>query len=229
MSNRILQHQLLFLWHLANLPEEALAREVYEVQKEKGWGLFALCQPYLVKWRMEDPSNYSKYQWKREIKSKMKQKNLEETLQWIKEYKKINYEQCRNEEYRMKEYFNTMKLSDIRMNFRRRYYMIQTIRLNFKGNKKYKSEGYRCPDCFALCQAESDTASPQNVSSFSLVGQDNTPPSDPRQVAEDSQEHVQSSCLGNKDLRDGRDLDKTVELLAFFSDVRKRRTERYGG
>ena len=134
-----------------------------------------------------------------------------------------------SEEYKMKPYFNAMKLSDIRMNFRMKYSMIQTIRLNFKGNKRYKSEGYRCPDCHALPEAESISATPQSVPSVPGKGPDNSPPVTPSLEVLDSQEHVRSSCLGNKDLRDGRDLNQTVELLAFFSDVRKRRTERYGG
>ena len=115
------------------------------------------------------------------------------------------------------------------MNFRMKYSMIQTIGLNFKGNRRYKSEGYRCPDCYALPEAESIPATSQSVPAVPGTGSDNSPPVTPSLVVEDSQEHVRSSCLGNKDLRDGRDLNQTVELLAFFSDVRKRRTERYGG
>ena len=223
MSNRILQHQLLFLWHLANLPEVALASEVYETQRKKGWGLVALCQPYLDKWSIEDPRHYSKYQWRKEIRSRMKQKNRTETLEWIKQYKKISYDHCVSEEYKMKPYFNAMKLSDIRMNFRMKYSMIQTIRLNFKGNRRYKSEGYRCPDCHALPEAESISATPQSVPSVPGKGPDNSPPVTPSLEVLDSQEHVRSSCLGNKDLCDGRDLNQTVELLAIFRENGERR------
>ena len=81
--------------------------------------------------------------------------------------------------------------------------------MNYKCNKKYKAENWPCPDC----TPESVTMSP-------------SPPGDLSPslttLHADSQEHAYV-CRGNSDLRDGRDMDKTRDQVAFFSDLVERR------
>ena len=80
--------------------------------------------------------------------------------------------------------------------------MTHTIRLNFKGIMKFKFEKYQCPYCLAMSVTK-ETPDFQSVSSSH--SSDSLPQTIPlvstSQVEEDSQEHLQVSCLTNKDLR----------------------------
>ena len=59
MPNRILQKKLLFLHHVATLPTEGLAREIFEVQSSSALpGLTAECLPYLVEFGIIDIKAY---------------------------------------------------------------------------------------------------------------------------------------------------------------------------
>ena len=69
MSNRILLRKLLFLHHLATLPETSLAREVYDLQNQLNLpGLVSECQEFLRDHEFVAIYKYSKFQWKRTIK-----------------------------------------------------------------------------------------------------------------------------------------------------------------
>ena len=61
ISNQILLSQLLFLHHIANLPETSLAKEAYIVVKNRGYpGLYRVCERYLIEGKMTDIQNHSK-------------------------------------------------------------------------------------------------------------------------------------------------------------------------
>jgi hypothetical protein len=68
---RILKKKLLFLHHVATLPEDTLAREVFEVQKELALpGLLQECQQFLISFGITCIGQYSKPQWKNLVKSR---------------------------------------------------------------------------------------------------------------------------------------------------------------
>ena len=104
--------------------------------------------------------------------------------------------------------------------------MIQTIGLNFKGNLKYKSEKYKCPDYLAMTVSDLQSVSSSHSSdSFPQATTPAIPLVTTSQVEEDSQEHLQFSCRANQDLRESRDMNETGEILAFFRDVVQRRVQ----
>ena len=78
----------------------------------------------------------SKWQFKKLAKSYVNNLNKNQLLEKIKESKKIDYEQCVKEEYKRKEYFNELKLGDIRRRFRISSSMVEHVRGNY--SKKYK-------------------------------------------------------------------------------------------
>ena len=88
MSNRILEMKLLFIYHLAKLPQSSLASEFYQVQRVQNSGIVAECQGYFEKWNIGDPINYSKYEYKKMIRQKMKNKNLSDLVERAKYLKK---------------------------------------------------------------------------------------------------------------------------------------------
>ena len=101
----------------------------------------------------------------------------------------------------MSQYFKTIKIEDSRVMLRSQLNMISKIRCNFKSNKKYKSENYRCPDC-------TSSGIPNKT---------------------DTQEHVLISvCQASMDLKVNSDFSKDEDICGFFKDLVKRRVDRYG-
>ena len=71
MEFRILERKLLFLHHVATLPDSALAKEIYNVQTQLNLpGLAQESHKFLVKFGIIQIQNYSKVQWKTLIKRK---------------------------------------------------------------------------------------------------------------------------------------------------------------
>ena len=102
MEFRILQKKLLFLHHVATLPDDSLAREVFQVQEELNLpGLLQDCQEFLVERRITKFSNYSKSQWKSLIKAEIHKLNKETVLKKMIGYSKVSYENHLNEPYQL--------------------------------------------------------------------------------------------------------------------------------
>ena len=82
MELRILQNKLLILHHVATLPDDSLAREVFQVQEELDLpGLLQDCQEFLIERGITKFSNYSKIQWKTFVKAKISKLNKTNILQ----------------------------------------------------------------------------------------------------------------------------------------------------
>ena len=89
MKFRILQKKLLFIHHLATLPGESLAKEIYEIQKIFEFpGLIQDCQETLVRMQITDISRFSKMHWKKLVKKYISGANEQELLERMKNYKK---------------------------------------------------------------------------------------------------------------------------------------------
>ena len=152
MTNRVLLQKLLSFHHIATLPVDSLARECYEEQKNMSnvEGIVNQCMEQLNQWGITNVQQYSKYSWRKQMKQKVKKKNFEDLLEWSKSYKKIDTNKYLNRTYEMSPYLKNLSLHDSRVLFRKNAYMLKTVRLNFKSDKRYKAEGYLCPDCIPL-------------------------------------------------------------------------------
>ena len=75
-ENFIIQKKLLFYFHLSNLEEDSLAKEILNIQKEKELpGLALECKQYLTDLDIEsEPESMTKNQWKRTIQKKYMRK-----------------------------------------------------------------------------------------------------------------------------------------------------------
>ena len=201
IQNRILLKKVLFFHHLATLPTSSLGSECFQVQRRGLPGIVTECLELFKKWNIKNVESYSKWSWRRRMKSLLAKKNYEDILEWGREYKKINLESYDRQEFTMKEYLKTLNLKNARMIFRRNCGMIQTVRSNFKNDKRYKSEKYLCPDCRHL----------------------EIP------VSHVDQQDLLTTCEGNRDLREGLELSNLSQLAEYFRRVIDRRTQRYGG
>ena len=81
MENRILKKKLLFIHHLETLPANSLAHETYNIQKRFHLpGLVQECRDILLDFGLINVCQYSKWQWKKIINQKIKEKNRCEVL-----------------------------------------------------------------------------------------------------------------------------------------------------
>ena len=92
VENRILMMQLLFIFHLANLPTNSLGREVYETQLSLELpGVVTKTKPILNELNITNPRVLSKAQYRKIIMNYIKSKNKNDLLLWMQKFKKIDY------------------------------------------------------------------------------------------------------------------------------------------
>ena len=85
----ILKQKLLFLGHLARLPNTSLANQFYVAQKrnENFPSLVKELASYLEKWNITNIEGFSKNQWRKIINQRMYELNREKILIWSQSYK----------------------------------------------------------------------------------------------------------------------------------------------
>ena len=137
--------KLLLLKHISSLPDTALAREIYTLQKEhSSEGLVKECSEYINTLSLDEPENYSKKGWSKTIKECIHQKNKSDLLTLSRSYRKIDVEKLSSEEYGAKKYLSTMKLSDAWTAFLARAHMLSTFQCNFKNNPEFVTNNFMC-------------------------------------------------------------------------------------
>ena len=197
MEYRILQKKLLFLHHLHNLPESSLASEVLAVQTEQGLpGIVDECHDFLAKFEIYDLTQYSKYQFKRIVKQKIKELNKSKLLDIAKskQYKKVNFNDLSCNDFKLKQYFKSLNIADSKLRFKIESQMVPSVKVNFQSDKKYAKELWACDSCLL-----------------------------PGEIGfRDTQQHIKV-CRAFESLREGRDLTKDAELVAYFKEVMKAR------
>ena len=126
-----------------------------------------------------------------------------------------------------------MKVADARLAFKIENYVVPTVKLNFKSDKKFKSEGYLCSDC--RIEVTGPVSSSEVTVNSKLVtesltdvrvrGKENIPGASPLyQGFIDSQSHILNFCTANTELRRGKDLNDLSDCVAIFKEVILRRT-----
>ena len=95
-------------------------------------------------------------------------------------------------------------MRESRLCFRIKYSLTPTVELNLKNDKIFKAQNYLCQDCLS--------------DGGSVLSDDSRPRGSP-----DSQEHLMYECQANEDLRRGKSLDQTKDLVSFFDELIQRR------
>ena len=145
MELRIIQKKLIFLHHVATLPEDSLAREIYELQRQLSLpGLVSECSEYLVKFDVTDITQYTKSQWKNKINSLIQEENRAELLKRMEKYKKLKSDSLREEKYELKPYLKSLNLSQSRLRYKIRAEMIPTVQMNFQSDRKFTHNIWKC-------------------------------------------------------------------------------------
>ena len=161
-------------------------------------GLATEIAKILNDWNIRNVEMYTKKQFRIFMRKKLSQKNKEDLFSQGKNYKKIdlgNYEG----DLKMKEYMKNLNLSAGRMIFRKNSFLIKTVMMNYKSEKRIESLKYICQECLKMNPPVSHL---------------------------DNQEALLSTCQGNADLRADLDLDDNNQLALYLRRVIDRRTQR---
>ena len=106
-------------------------------------------------------------------------------------YKKINLESLKEDDFCMKSYLSKLNVHDARVRFKIASKMLPTVKMNFPSDRKFMTDLWSCSGC----------TEPGNV-----------------QGCRDTQEHL-LVCEGYKPLREGKQLDTDVGLVAYFKEI----------
>ena len=92
-----------------------------------------------------------------------------------------------------------MTVSERRLALKRNYFLTQTVAMNYKNDKKFKSQNYLCQDCLLSSSTEGTKGFPN------------------------SQEHLMYECPANEDIRRRKSLNQTNDLVKLFQEIIDRR------
>ena len=156
-ENFIILKKLLFWGHLTHLKDDALAKEVCSIQENNPFkgSFISECLSFLEVLDVKiKPSSVNKNQWSRLVKEKVHNKNKTDLLYLIRANRKLDVEKLCSEEYGMKSYLSSMRLSDGRTFFSARSMMLNTFQWNFKSNPEFRDNGFKC-----VCKEHIDSQS----------------------------------------------------------------------
>ena len=110
------------------------------------------CKEYIVMLELPNlfEQNISKAGWKTLVKSAIRKENEREVLEAMKGYKKLKERPIVRESLGMKDYVEKLSLYEARIIFKHKSSMSRYVKMNYKGDKKYKQEGWKCDNCLQL-------------------------------------------------------------------------------
>ena len=127
-------------------------------------------------------------------------KNRQDLLEDIKQYKKLSYEKLKDEKYERKQYFHTLNLEETRVRFRVSNNMVQHFRKNYPG--KFKGKSLNCQYCLKKHLEDNPNDLNAQIS-----------------IPEDSQIHSYI-CPQNRDLVQSLDIrNSDSDLVLFFKTI----------
>ena len=142
-ENFLLLRKLLFVHHLLSLPDDSLAKNIFNLKEEheQESEYKRLLEAAEID---EDPTHFSKIHWKKHVSRKVHLKNEREVRSQIESSNKLDKEKLSAEEYEVKSYLSSMKISEGRTFFSSRSMMMSTVQFNFKNKPEYKANNYKC-------------------------------------------------------------------------------------
>ena len=151
MENRILKSKMLFLKHLVELGDEALAKQIFNKQKEKNMvgplrELVEIMNMVKLPNIVEKKEILSNKQWKSRVKQVIWKKNENELKSRLKEYSKLKGEDILEENSEKKDYIKSMALQDSRQMIRIRSKTTRA-KMNMNSNENFSRDLWRCEDC----------------------------------------------------------------------------------
>ena len=198
MKYRIIKKKLLFLHHVTTLPSSSLAKEILDAQTSLALpGLVQECKEWLIRFEIYRVELYTKPQWKKLIREKIIKENKNDILNQMKSYKKLKYDDFKDEEFRVQPYLQKLNIPQARIMFKLKSLMTPTVRMNFSSDPKHAANMWTC----IRCSSDGD-----------LYG------------FRDTQKHI-ICCPGYAVLRQDKDLNNDKDLVTYFQQVIKHRQD----
>jgi hypothetical protein len=152
MRLRIKQRKLEFIWHLNNLGDETLAKEIMMVQKTHCLpGLVQECQEWIEELNLPDifQNKITKNQWKKMIKDKILKQNEAELRIKMMSLEKLKNSKLVTEKFGVRPYVKTLSVYEARSIFKERTSMMQHVKMNYMSDVKNMTSLWLCDSCQA--------------------------------------------------------------------------------
>ena len=149
MLSRINKRKLMFYQHLMSLDGDAVASKVARIATQTGYpGLLREYIELCTQYNLPCVRKISKQRWKRLVSAAILKENKTQLLHEIQtKYKKLDYEQLKNENFEIKDYMKNLRLGNARLKFRIRTKMVENIAFNFSSDPVHVSRLWRCTHC----------------------------------------------------------------------------------
>ena len=141
----------MFVYHLVNLDENALASEIFKIQRDYNLpGLVKEGRELLLYFSLPDiidkKCELSLLQWKHRVKAAINSKYEEVLNSEISKYSKLRDGPMKGESFEEQSYLKEMSMADAQINFRIRSRMIDTM-MNQQSDKTNTNGLWKCNEC----------------------------------------------------------------------------------
>jgi hypothetical protein len=150
MRYRVIQTKLIFLWHLDNLEDGTLAKDILEVQKTQHLpGLVQECLEWLNILKLPNvlEQRITKTQWKNLVKKAILKKNEDDLRKKIMKMEKLKNGDMVKEKCERKDYVKSLSVNDARNIFLKNTCMTRYVKMNYMSDFKYVKELWQCDSC----------------------------------------------------------------------------------
>ena len=150
MKYRVIMKKLNFLWHLDNLDEGTLAKDIFEVQKtQKLPGLVQECSDWIQILKLPNllEQKITKPQWKRIVKKAILTKNEEDLRRKMLKLEKLKNGELVNEKCERKEYIKNLSVNDARHIFKKKTCMTRFVKMNYMSDVQNMKDVWQCDSC----------------------------------------------------------------------------------
>ena len=150
MRYRVIQAKLIFLWHLDNLEDGTLAKDILEVQKTQHLpGLVQECLEWINILKLPNvlEERITKTQWKNIAKKAILKENEDDLRKKIMKMEKLKNGDMVKGKCERKDYVKNLSVNDARNIFLKNTCMTRYVKMNYMSEFKYVKELWQCDSC----------------------------------------------------------------------------------
>ena len=150
MKFRIILKKLEFIWHLVNLEDGTLAKEVMTIQKmQKLPGLVKECIDWIEEYKLPDVfvKKMSRNLWKKAVKTVIMKENESTLKTKMLKYEKLKNSDMLQEEFGIKPYLQNLTVHSARTIFKKRSSMTQYVKMNYMSDARNVKTVWQCDSC----------------------------------------------------------------------------------
>ena len=139
-----------FLWHLVNLENDTLAKEILTVQKDHNLpGLVSECTEWIQTYDLPNimQEKITKPQWKSKVKAAILKANENDLRSKMMKYEKLKSSDLVEESVGTKPYLKNLSVHQARIIFKKRVSMMQHVKMNYMSDMNYMKSMWLYESC----------------------------------------------------------------------------------